>query len=97
MERFRLVLFVMGDAPRSHRARVNLRASLEQLGCANEVSIEEVDLVEQPERGLALGIFATPAVACIAADGSQQILYGDMGTESTLEGVLPGYVTINRN
>lgn len=76
-----LILFVTGDAPRSRRARANLRRILQDLG--SDSAPREIDLVEQPEQGLRYGIFASPAL--LRMDQSRPvILYGDLSEDSRL-------------
>jgi circadian clock protein KaiB len=83
MKSYGLVLFVTGDAPRSARARGNLERALEGLDRESLV-VEEVDLIQQPQRALDYGVFATPALALVTTEGAQQFLYGDLSDEASL-------------
>jgi len=81
---YRLILFVTGEAPRSQRARANLDTALTRLK-ADGVALDEVDLIQSPQRALEAGVFATPALALINTDGGQQLLYGDLSDHASVE------------
>lgn len=77
-----LILAVTGDAPRSRRARENLRRLLEQLG--SDLRPCEIDLVASPEQSMAYGIFASPALVRAVDGKTQSVLYGDLSDEVRL-------------
>jgi len=79
----RLTLFVTGDAPRSRRARVNLKAALQTVGF-DPADLLVIDLVEQPEQSIKRSIFATPALMLMRGDGSIDATYGDLSDEEKL-------------
>lgn len=76
-----VTLFVTGDGARSQRARGNLREALDILD-GDRPDVEEVDLLAEPQKGLAQGIFATPALMRRTPDGRQQVLYGDLSDQN---------------
>lgn len=88
----RLILFVTGDAPRSRRARQNLRAALDRLDLQG-IAPEEVDVIREPQRALALGLFANPALVLVTADQRSQFLYGDLSDAERLDAFLEMLVT----
>ncbi len=55
----RLLMYVAGDAPNSVRALVNLRSVLAEHG-NDEVEVEVIDLLREPERGLRDRVLVTP-------------------------------------
>jgi len=58
-QRFRLRLYVAGEAPNSNVAVANLRAVIAQ--CADgRADVEIIDVLRHPERGLQDGVFVTP-------------------------------------
>lgn len=83
-----LILAIAGDAPRSRRARDNLKRALAALGLAIEA--REIDVMVEPEQGLAYGIFATPALLRLDGGGPPQVLYGDLSDEAHLQRFLDG-------
>lgn len=88
MPDYRLILFIAGDAPRSRRARTNLRTLLRRVDYRGQLTLEEVDVLRDPARSLASGIVATPAAVLVGADGQQQRLYGDLAEEHHLTALL---------
>lgn len=82
-----LILAVAGDAPRSCRARDNLRRALETLDA--DVQPREIDLLTEPEHALAYGIMATPALMHVRG-GDNAVLYGDLSDEVRLTRFLKG-------
>lgn len=86
-----LILAVAGDAPRSRRARDNLRRALEAQGTNTEP--REIDLLAEPELSLTYGIMVTPALIHVGG-GNNAVLYGDLSNETQLtrflEGLLEG-------
>lgn len=85
----RLILFVTGNAPRSARARHNLRVALAAAGHA-ELKPMEIDLLVNPDRTVSYSIFATPALLRTGEDGTIQVLYGDLSDEVKLDAFLHG-------
>jgi circadian clock protein KaiB len=77
------MLFITGDAPRSVRARSNLSAALEKLGCES-VKPLQVDLLEHPEQSVSYSVFATPALLRTGRDGRMETIYGDLSEERKL-------------
>ncbi len=73
----RLVLVVCGDSPRSERARRNLTRALEEVGFAAP-GLQELDVNRHPDKVIALGVFATPALIRLAESGPSDVLYGDL-------------------
>ncbi len=73
----RLLLFVTGEAPRSRRARTNLRNVLKARG-GDPDQVVEIDLLRQPERAIRHRMFATPALLRTDAAGTESVLYGDL-------------------
>lgn len=86
LEAGRLLLLVTGDAPRSRRARANLSAALNEHGSA--LAPAEVDLLEEPERTIEYGVFATPALLWLRGDGRDSVIYGDLSDPSALHSFL---------
>lgn len=78
-----LTLFVTGTAPRSQRARDNLARMLEALG-RSDLGPREIDLLEQPEQGIAYSVFATPSLLKTSETGDVSVLYGDLSEEDRL-------------
>ena len=88
--RDRLILFVAGDAPRSRRARANLRDALERQGLAGAWP-REIDLLRHPEEGVAHGMLASPALLYHHPRRRHPAtLYGDLSNTAALERVLAG-------
>jgi circadian clock protein KaiB len=82
-----LILFITGNAPRSHRARKNLTAAL---ASHDLESIEplEIDLMKHPEHTGTYSVFATPALLRTDDSGNVQVLYGDLSDERKLSDFL---------
>ncbi|WP_018173992.1 MULTISPECIES: circadian clock KaiB family protein [unclassified Thioalkalivibrio] len=78
-----LTLFVTGSAPRSQRARANLARMLEQIG-RTDLHPLEVDLLEEPQKGITQSVFATPSLLKTDANGEVSMLYGDLSEEVPL-------------
>lgn len=85
----RLILFVTGDAPRSQRARKNLADALGKQTTLTDTH-QEVDLLQDPERALEHGVFATPALGLMTPEGRLHLLYGDLSDEASLNRFLAG-------
>jgi circadian clock protein KaiB len=86
-EASRLTLFTNGGAPRSRRARSNLKRALARLG-SGAPSAEEIDLSERPRRALTANLATAPALVGLKANGQRQILYGDLSEEARLDALL---------
>ncbi|SEL14007.1 circadian clock KaiB family protein [Halomonas daqiaonensis] len=82
-----LILFVTGEAPRSHRAQRNLAAALDASGIS-DAPAREIDLLHEPQQAIHFGIFATPALMHIDASGNRRVLYGDLSDEHRLKDFL---------
>lgn len=82
-----LTLFVTGDAPRSRRARANLAAALRRAG-GDAATVTEVDLLADPQRALANGIFATPALMLDTGGREPIVMYGDLSEHGKLDSFL---------
>jgi circadian clock protein KaiB len=87
----RLTLFVTGDAPRSRRARANLSDAIRRAG-GDADAVCEVDLLRQPQQGLAYGIFATPALMLERRTGAPELLYGDLSDSERVQAFVAGWV-----
>jgi circadian clock protein KaiB len=84
-----LMLFVAGNAPRSHRARENLTTALEALGLES-IHPMEIDLLQNPEQTVTFSVFATPALIQSDAEGGMRVLYGDLSEKQKLHDFLRG-------
>lgn len=82
-----LILAVADDAPRSRRARDNLRRALEAQG--TDIEPREIDLLTDPELSLTYGIMVTPALIHVGG-GDNAVLYGDLSDEAQLTRFLKG-------
>lgn len=81
---YSLRLYVSGDSPNSRAALRNLqrlKASLEDA----ELSVEVVDVSEEPQRALESDVFLTPALQ-VVAPGPERLVFGDL---SDLDGLMP--------
>ena len=67
----RLRLFVAGGSPNSVQARENLRAML--AGREDEVELEVIDVLQDPERGFHDGILVTPTLVKLTPAPLRQI------------------------
>jgi circadian clock protein KaiB len=65
--RLSLRLYVAGQLPHSLEAIVNLRRVCAE-GAADGAEIEIVDLLQEPERGLADGILVTPTLVRLSPE-----------------------------
>jgi circadian clock protein KaiB len=72
-EPIRLRLYVAGDSPNSHDARVNLTALCRE-HFAGRIEVEIVDVFEQPQRALAEGVLLTPMLLVLSSTPPRQIL-----------------------
>ena len=71
--RFRFRLYVAGEAPNSAQAQANLLA-LCQAHLPGRHEIDVVDVLEEPERALADGIFMTPTLLKLSPSPSRRII-----------------------
>ena len=81
--RFKLRLYIAGEAPNSARAAANL-AALCREHLPDRHEIEVVDVFREPRRALADGIFMTPTLVRLAPTPVRRIV----GTLSQTEAVL---------
>jgi circadian clock protein KaiB len=81
----RLRLFVAGDAPNSVTAIATLRAEIEQSRIPAE--LEVIDVLREPERGLAEGVLLTPMLIRVQPPPERRIL-GNLSNRAALLGVL---------
>lgn len=79
----RLVLLVTADAPRSRRARSNLRAALSDAGLMH-LPVAEVDLIADPSQAVAFRVFASPALVWAEGAETAGMLYGDLSDRAAL-------------
>jgi circadian clock protein KaiB len=68
-----LRLYVAGDSANSVLARSNLQSAIAHLG-KDEVVLEIVDVLRDPERGLRDGILATPTLIRAAPSPEQRVI-----------------------
>jgi circadian clock protein KaiB len=69
----RLRLYVAGESPNSNLARTNLQASIAHLA-SSEVSLEVIDVLRNPERGLVDGVLVTPTLIRITPSPEQRVI-----------------------
>jgi circadian clock protein KaiB len=74
-ERARLLvrLYVAGESPNSVAAKKNLRAAIAHL-FAGEVTMELVDVLRQPERGLRDGVLVTPTLIRVEPTPERRVI-----------------------
>ncbi|MEX2503154.1 MAG: hypothetical protein WD336_12320 [Trueperaceae bacterium] len=82
---FRLVLLVTGDAPRSLRARSNLKQALKTMGDGAASHLDEIDLIREPATAIHYRVFATPALLWADDDAAVSVLYGDLSDDAALQ------------
>ena len=70
---FKLRLYVAGDTQNSGQARTNLLAICRE-HLPHQHEIEIVDVLKEPKRALADGIFMTPALVKLAPSPAQKIV-----------------------
>lgn len=88
-EDIQIILAITAGAPRSNRARSNLASFLRASDYA-DLQPQEMDLMEQPDKIIEWGVFASPALVCRDSSGDVSILYGDMSDTPALEDFLSG-------
>jgi circadian clock protein KaiB len=82
----RLRLYVAGDAPNSLAALANLKAALATVA-EDRIELEIIDLLQQPERGLADEVFMTPMLVRHGRQPERRML-GNLSATGALRGVL---------
>ncbi|GEM_PF-4080530 len=87
-----LILFTCGDAPRSKRARANLKRALLALA-GPEPRISEVDLLLEPIKAPTLDIIAAPVLLVKEPDQEPCFLYGDLSKGTDIDAVMRQVVT----
>jgi circadian clock protein KaiB len=86
MTRLHVRLYVAGDGPNSVRAIANLRRYV--VGCPkNDVRVEVVDVLEEPERALRDGVLVTPTTVRVAPSPERRIV-GDLRNERVVRAAL---------
>jgi circadian clock protein KaiB len=68
-----LRLYVAGHSPNSTLALANLRAAIAHL-VSSEVSLEVIDVLRHPERGLVDGVLVTPTLIRTAPSPEQRVI-----------------------
>jgi circadian clock protein KaiB len=81
-----LRLFVAGDAPHSRLAKENLQRFRER-AAGSEFKIEVVNVLENPQIMLDLGIYLTPALQVIEPKPGG-LVYGNLSDDETLRSLL---------
>jgi circadian clock protein KaiB len=81
-----LRLFVAGDAPHSRIAKENLQRFRERAADC-EFEVEVVNVLENPQIMLDLGIYLTPALQVIEPKPGG-LIYGNLSDDRTLRGYL---------
>jgi circadian clock protein KaiB len=81
-ERHELRLYVAGDGPNSVAAKRNLRAFLARYP-DHEVDLAIIDVLVDPERGLADGVLVTPLLVKVAPTPERRVV-GNLQDESAL-------------
>ena len=83
--RYKLRLFVSGDVPNSRIARENLQRRLDDA----VITVEIVDVMQEPQKALANGIFLTPALQVLGPEPGA-VIYGNLNDADTLLALFPG-------
>jgi len=68
-----LRLYIAGDGPNATTARRNLAAFLAQYP-GYEVELEVIDVLRNPERGLADGVLVTPLLVKVAPSPERRVI-----------------------
>lgn len=82
----RVRLYVAGDAPNSVAAVSNLRTVVAELP-TDRVVVEVIDVVQNPERGPADGIFVTPMLVKVGPAPERRVL-GNLRNRQLLRSTL---------
>ncbi len=85
-----LILFVVGDSPRSRRARANLDSAIEDADIGG-IRPREIDLAQAPREAVTHGLFASPALLRRDDRNPPAILYGDLSNRDSLLRFLAGF------
>lgn len=75
-------LYIAGDGPNSLLATRNLKSALERT-TGRTIDLEVIDVVANPERGIAAGIFVTPMLVKLEPAPERRIL-GNLQDRVTL-------------
>ncbi|MGB3224098.1 MAG: circadian clock KaiB family protein [Desulforhopalus sp.] len=81
-----LRLFIAGEAPNSRIARENLRRLCERTA-GSQFQVEIINVLEDPQIMLDLGIYLTPALQVIAPEPGG-LVYGNLSDEEALRSLL---------
>jgi circadian clock protein KaiB len=68
-----LRLYVAGDSPNSLQAKGNLEAAIARLP-KGDVTLELVDVLRDPERGIRDGVLVTPTLVRVAPPPEQRLI-----------------------
>jgi circadian clock protein KaiB len=68
-----LRLYVAGHSPNSTLAQANLQAAIAHLA-SSEVSLEVIDVLRHPERGLVDGVLVTPTLIRSAPSPERRVI-----------------------
>jgi circadian clock protein KaiB len=82
----RLLLYVAGDSPNSIVARTNLENAIAHLS-KDEVVLDVIDVLSNPERGLTDGVLVTPTLVKASPSPERRIV-GNLRDRSVLFMVL---------
>ncbi len=77
-----LRLYVAGESPNSALAKANLNAALAHLP-KSELTLEVIDVLCHPERGLADGVLVTPTLIRLVPTPEQRVI-GNLRDRSAL-------------
>jgi circadian clock protein KaiB len=84
--RLEVRLYVAGDGPNSAAAVANLRVVVAELAYPPD-TIEIVDVLQAPERGLSDGVFVTPMLVRVSPAPERRVL-GNLSDRAILLSVL---------
>jgi circadian clock protein KaiB len=85
--RYKLRLFITGNAPNSRIAQENLKAICAQYK-KHALEIETVDVMENPTAAIENGIYLTPALQIIEP-GPGVTIFGNLNNQSILKNLFP--------
>ena len=83
----KLTLFIVGNSRNSRVARDTLQRLLDGLPDRRHISLETVDILDDPGRPLREGILITPALK-LERGGQEQIFIGNLSRAEDLLGTL---------
>jgi circadian clock protein KaiB len=72
-EAYQLLLYVAGDAPNSARARANLNDFCRRV-LQDRHALEVIDVLQDPQRALADGVYLTPMLVKLAPSPARRIV-----------------------